>query len=314
MKKSILLLLFAAIGSIATLRAQTDTIPNNGFEHWTGNTSSFKPIGWDTIHPTLVTRQSEIRYSTTNGQSFDHYAHDGTYFAQMQSKQVGNLIYFAGIKTKYPFTSRPAWFSFYAGYLPTVAQERFYFQITSTRWNDSLHTRDTIVNATLVAGGTVVDPWNLYKVDLRTYYKTTNPPLLTPDSMFIEFISSSGGGGPAGPGTILVVDNMQFSADEPVGIAQEVYPFNQSSMLSARNYPNPFNDFTNITYTLLNASTVDLSVYDITGRQVMRQSEGMQGIGEHNIVFKKDNLQNGIYFYRLNSGGNTFTGKMMISK
>jgi hypothetical protein len=94
------------------------------------------------------------------------------------------------------------------------------------------------------------------------------------------------------------------------------YPFiGKSIQLSA--YPNPFNSSTTISFSLSRASEVKLSVYDVLGRNVGKQpfaSSKIYSAGEHRIEFDGAGLSSGIYFVRMEAGGNVQTRKMMLLK
>jgi hypothetical protein len=66
-----------------------------------------------------------------------------------------------------------------------------------------------------------------------------------------------------------------------------------------QNYPNPFNNSTNIFYSISQPALVKLSVYNIKGESVKVLINERQNKGQHSIVFKLDNLNSGIYYYRL---------------
>lgn len=82
-----------------------------------------------------------------------------------------------------------------------------------------------------------------------------------------------------------------------------------------RNFPNPFNSETCIRYTLPGAGMATLTIYDITGRQVITLVNECQTLGMHE-VFWKANVASGIYFYRLvflnDRGQETFVRKMLL--
>lgn len=80
------------------------------------------------------------------------------------------------------------------------------------------------------------------------------------------------------------------------------------------NYPNPFNPSTIIHYEISESSVVSLFVYDILGRQVKELVNEFQQRGKYDIRFCADDLPGGIYFYRLKSGCNLITGKMILVK
>jgi hypothetical protein len=80
------------------------------------------------------------------------------------------------------------------------------------------------------------------------------------------------------------------------------------------NYPNPFNPTTNIRYNVPVNTEVQLSVYDMLGRQVAVLVNGAQAPGSYNVSFDATNLSSGVYLYRLQAGSFSQTQKMMLVK
>jgi hypothetical protein len=86
----------------------------------------------------------------------------------------------------------------------------------------------------------------------------------------------------------------------------------------AQNYPNPFNPSTNLSFSLPNAMSYSMKIYNVAG-QLVRSYEGMGNIGLNVITWDgKDNLGNavssGLYFYKLSAGSFTATNKMVMLK
>jgi hypothetical protein len=81
-----------------------------------------------------------------------------------------------------------------------------------------------------------------------------------------------------------------------------------------RNYPNPFNSNTMISFNLEKASHVNLSVFDISGRrvQVLLDENRLAGLNE--VQFAPENASSNIYFIRLTTEDHTVTKKMMMLK
>ncbi|MEQ8523411.1 T9SS type A sorting domain-containing protein [Gracilimonas sp.] len=83
----------------------------------------------------------------------------------------------------------------------------------------------------------------------------------------------------------------------------------------SQNYPNPFNPSTVISYQLAENSLVQLEVFDVTGRKVAVLVEGeRKAAGTHEVSFEAENLASGVYFYRLETAGQTLTQKMLLVK
>lgn len=86
------------------------------------------------------------------------------------------------------------------------------------------------------------------------------------------------------------------------------------SYFDAKNYPNPFNPNTTISYTLKDKSSVRLTVYDRLGREVKVLVDETQNAGTHTVEFNATNLPSGIYFYRIIANDKTEVKKMIFAK
>jgi len=81
-----------------------------------------------------------------------------------------------------------------------------------------------------------------------------------------------------------------------------------------QNYPNPFNPATTIGYALPNAAVVTLKIYDVFGREVATLADGPQAAGFHSVEWNASDLAGGVYFYRLQSGSEMLTRKLLLVK
>jgi hypothetical protein len=79
-------------------------------------------------------------------------------------------------------------------------------------------------------------------------------------------------------------------------------------------YPNPFNPGTVIRFSLPYTTHAELTVYDVTGRQVKVLANGVLSEGEHNITFDGSALSSGVYFVRLEAGNQMQAEKMVVLK
>jgi subtilisin family serine protease len=83
-------------------------------------------------------------------------------------------------------------------------------------------------------------------------------------------------------------------------------------------YPNPFNPFTNLSFTLPEAMNYSLKIYNVTG-QLVRSYEDVGSAGLNLITWdSKDNagveVASGVYFYKLTAGSYSAAEKMVILK
>lgn len=81
-----------------------------------------------------------------------------------------------------------------------------------------------------------------------------------------------------------------------------------------QNYPNPFNPSTNISFTLPEASQVQLKVYNLLGQEVAVLLNSRLTAGSHSVTFEASGLSSGMYLYRIESGSFIQQKKMMLIK
>ncbi len=84
-----------------------------------------------------------------------------------------------------------------------------------------------------------------------------------------------------------------------------------------QNYPNPFNPSTQIRFTLPRASKVTVRVFDMSGREVATLLEGARVAGPHSLFWSGANtvgelVRSGVYFLRLEAGGEVAVRKMAV--
>ena len=86
-----------------------------------------------------------------------------------------------------------------------------------------------------------------------------------------------------------------------------------------QNYPNPFNPGTTIRYKIAEAKNVIIEIFNISGERIIRLINEAHQPGEYEIYWdgRDDNSQevtSGVYIYRIWTGENTISKKMMHLK
>jgi hypothetical protein len=151
----------------------------------------------------------------------------------------------------------------------------------------------------------------------------------------LEDGSNSYQNGSGSPGTILVQLNATF--DQLIGIMY--YSFSNYKLVPRKdddfinytnvvddnelpinygleqNYPNPFNPSTTIQYSLPEAGTVNINIYNVLGENVKTIiNNSTQAAGTYKAVFNASSLPSGIYFYRLEVNNFVQVKKMILMK
>lgn len=86
-----------------------------------------------------------------------------------------------------------------------------------------------------------------------------------------------------------------------------------------QNYPNPFSNSTAIPYNIKEESEVQVTIYDILGREVRVMNAGVQRVGAHNLLWDGRNnfgqrVTSGVYLYRLHADGESQVRKMILNE
>ncbi len=82
-----------------------------------------------------------------------------------------------------------------------------------------------------------------------------------------------------------------------------------------RNYPNPFNPSTTISFSVPVKSRVTLTVCDMLGHQVAELLDEVKEAGQFSVQFDGSHLASGLYLCRMQTDGREiFTSKMMLLK
>jgi len=82
----------------------------------------------------------------------------------------------------------------------------------------------------------------------------------------------------------------------------------------SQNYPNPFNPTTTIRFSLPEAGSVKLKLYDILGQEIKALVDEFKESGIHTVSFDASDLNSGLYIYKLEANGFTQVRKMTLIK
>jgi hypothetical protein len=90
-----------------------------------------------------------------------------------------------------------------------------------------------------------------------------------------------------------------------------------SHVTLSQNYPNPFSTMTAFSFTLPGRSPVALSIYNIEGKLIRTLVSDACGSGVNKALwdgtdFRGNPVSSGVYFYRLQAGGEVLTRKMVL--
>jgi endoglucanase len=81
-----------------------------------------------------------------------------------------------------------------------------------------------------------------------------------------------------------------------------------------QNYPNPYNDYTKIKYTIPKAGPVVIEIYNLAGQKIETLVDHYQEAGQYELGWQAAEASTGVYLYRLKAGKDTQTKKMILLK
>ncbi len=114
-------------------------------------------------------------------------------------------------------------------------------------------------------------------------------------------------------------DTTRMMVDPRTGVEESESSGRPVPLNLGPNFPNPFNPSTTMAYTVPRASRVTLAIFDIQGRRVATLVDEFQAAGRHVASWNGQgddgaHAPSGVYFARLESGGESKTGKIMLVK
>lgn len=170
-------------------------------------------------------------------------------------------------------------------------------------WNGSLSGVQTFKNSTglnakyLQKGSTVASNWG-----------STKDRLFVIDSEGkIAFKGTKAAGNDANDAKSAVQAALNNITTTSVNLIDEAEGFSLS-----QNYPNPMQNGTVIEFSVGKTSHVQLSVFDLSGKKVLIPINEYYPAGDFEISIQKNQLKEGIYFYRLETKSFSSTKKMII--
>jgi len=86
------------------------------------------------------------------------------------------------------------------------------------------------------------------------------------------------------------------------------------SMDLISSYPNPFNPVTNLSVNLAETGVSSLTIYNLSGQEVVSLHNGMLEAGSHTFVFDASQLNSGIYFANLQTVNSSTTSRLLLIK
>ncbi|MCE5251103.1 T9SS type A sorting domain-containing protein [bacterium] len=86
------------------------------------------------------------------------------------------------------------------------------------------------------------------------------------------------------------------------------------AFLVAQNSPNPFNPTTTISFSIPDAGTVSVDVYNVAGQKVATVANEFMSSGSHSVIWDATGFSAGVYFYTVKSGEFAKTMKMTLLK
>jgi hypothetical protein len=115
----------------------------------------------------------------------------------------------------------------------------------------------------------------------------------------------------AGAGGVLIIKTGAMGTtgvelvDDGIPVSHRLY----------QNYPNPFNPSTEIRFSLARSGRIQLTLFDMLGREVSTLVDGEHAAGTYALTFDGSNLASGIYLYRLTTGdGFSEVRRLMLMK
>jgi hypothetical protein len=94
--------------------------------------------------------------------------------------------------------------------------------------------------------------------------------------------------------------------------AVEKIEIDETGLSLEQNYPNPVSNYTTFSFFIPEKAYSSLDIYNSLGNKIIRLISAELVSGSHQIKWDAANLPDGIYYYKLTSGGKAMMRKMIV--
>jgi hypothetical protein len=109
-------------------------------------------------------------------------------------------------------------------------------------------------------------------------------------------------------------DYVKFSKVNSKFIEMKELELCPTSFKLARNYPNPFNPSTKITFDIPSDGFVSVKIFNLAGQLVATLANRDMNSGKYNLNWNAENFTSGVYIYTVTWNGQKRSNKMLLMK
>ncbi len=288
MKRWLQALFFLAFS--AAVMAQQNEVPNPGFENWTG----FVPDGWYVNNPggnEPISQSTDARSGSfaMRGETLDFFGNPyppGFWAGSITSQLVPVSSNYDNLTGYYKF---------------------------SPAGGDTLFITVNIFDV----GNNLLGSGYARIFGTHTSYTAFEAPIeyvqsgVADKASIVGVILPEAGQLPA-IGTVFLLDDLKF--DGAVGIRPIADGQIPGQMELRQNYPNPFNPSTTIEFSLPEATSAKLTIYNMLGEVVATLVDQPMAAGSYRYEWSANNLPSGVYVYQLTAGNVSQSKKLMLTR
>lgn len=91
-----------------------------------------------------------------------------------------------------------------------------------------------------------------------------------------------------------------------------MYDLDPSAFYLSQNHPNPFKDKTTIKYCVAYRTNVKITVFNYNGEMIITLVDEEKEAGTYEIEFNATELQEEVYFYKIQADGYKSTKRLIL--
>jgi|GEM_PF-860385 len=198
----------------------------------------------------------------------------------------------------------------------STSQDAFYHvmrKMDANGWGVSTTVTDGtpfVVNFSHNASAVAVDPTTPAQMTFNSWTSNPNSPATPKDIVYeyVVFLQDTISNDILQSASWTASVSVPAPTVSTVGV-KELTNINQVSI-----FPNPAKEYATVSITLEKASSVGVSIFDITGKQVYTNAETTLDSGTHNMTLNTSEFASGTYVVEIKANGATLKEKLLISK